>query len=48
MKPMQMSRTPPGDVVVTWSTNSLYPSRPHMANGRGRVFLCGLPIVFAA
>lgn len=31
-------------VRVWWATNSLYPSRVHMTNGRGRVSLCGFPI----
>lgn len=30
--------------VVRWATNSSYPTRAHMTNGRGRVSLCGFPV----
>jgi hypothetical protein len=30
--------------LVQWATNSLYPSRVHMTNGRGPISLCGFPV----
>lgn len=41
---MQAPDTPPDTVVVAWATNTRYPSRLHMTNGRGRVSLCGFPV----
>lgn len=30
--------------AIAWATNTRYPSRVHMSNGRGLVSLCGFPV----
>jgi hypothetical protein len=41
---MRTSEYPASRSVVVWATNTAYPSRVHMANGRGSVSLCGFPV----